>query len=377
MTRNGIGIQTAQLRPHRVVGQIHVYDGAGKGKSQAALGVVLRSIGLGIDSRSDTRVLLLRFLKGPGRAYDEDGAIKALQQGFPHLIDQVRTGRAEFFGADEITRFDRMEAQRGWDIAKGAIASGLYSVVVLDELNPVLDLGLLPVDEVVKVLKSKPEELEIIATGRAAPPQLLDIADLHSEMQPHYHPTAAAQGISGIEIYTGAGKGKSTSALGKALQAIGRGISQDNSHRVLIVQWLKGGSGYTEDAAIAALQQIYPNLVDHQRCGRDAIVWRGQQQELDYVEAERGWEIARVAIASGLYKTIILDELNPTVDLELLPIEPIVQALLRKPRDTEIVITGRCQNPPAYFDLADVHSEVFCHKHYANSGVELKQGVDF
>ena len=377
MTRNGIGIQTAQLRPHRVVGQIHVYDGAGKGKSQAALGVVLRSIGLGIDSRSDTRVLLLRFLKGPGRAYDEDGAIKALQQGFPHLIDQVRTGRAEFFGADEITRFDRMEAQRGWDIAKGAIASGLYSVVVLDELNPVLDLGLLPVDEVVKVLKSKPEELEIIATGRGAPLQLLDIADLHSEMQPHYHPTAAAQGISGIEIYTGAGKGKSTSALGKALQAIGRGISQDNSHRVLIVQWLKGGSGYTEDAAIAALQQIYPNLVDHQRCGRDAIVWRGQQQELDYVEAERGWEIARVAIASGLYKTIILDELNPTVDLELLPIEPIVQALLRKPRDTEIVITGRCQNPPAYFDLANVHSEVFCHKHYANSGVELKQGVDF
>ena len=377
MTRNGIGIRTAQLRPHRVVGQIHVYDGAGKGKSQAALGVVLRSIGLGIDSRSDTRVLLLRFLKGPGRAYDEDGAIKALQQGFPHLIDQVRTGRAEFFGADEITRFDRMEAQRGWDIAKGAIASGLYSVVVLDELNPVLDLGLLPVDEVVKVLKSKPEELEIIATGRGAPLQLLDIADLHSEMQPHYHPTAAAQGISGIEIYTGAGKGKSTSALGKALQAIGRGISQDNSHRVLIVQWLKGGSGYTEDAAIAALQQIYPNLVDHQRCGRDAIVWRGQQQELDYVEAERGWEIARVAIASGLYKTIILDELNPTVDLELLPIEPIVQALLRKPRDTEIVITGRCQNPPAYFDLANVHSEVFCHKHYANSGVELKQGVDF
>ncbi len=381
MTRTGIGIRTAQLRPYRVVGQIHVYDGAGKGKSQAALGVVLRSIGLGINAginiQSFSRVLLLRFLKGPERAYDEDGAIEALQQGFPHLIDQVRTGRAEFFGPDEITRFDRLEAKRGWDVAKGAISSGLYSVVVLDELNPVLDLGLLPVDEVVHTLTSKPQELEIIATGRAAPQQLLDIADLHSEMKPHHHPTAAEQGISGIEIYTGAGKGKSTSALGKALQAIGRGISQDKSHRVLIMQWLKGGTGYTEDAAIAALHQIYPNLVDHQRCGRDAIVWRGQQQELDYVEAERGWEIARAAIASGFYKTIILDELNPTVDLELLPVEPIVQALLRKPRDTEVIITGRCQNPPAYFDLASVHSEVFCHKHYANTGVELKRGVDF
>lgn len=377
MARNGIGIRTAQALSERLEGQIHVYDGAGKGKSQAALGVVLRSIGLGIKTFSQTRVLLLRFLKGPGRTYDEDAAIEALQQGFPHLIDQVRTGRGEYFGPDEITRFDRLEAQRGWDVAKGAIASDLYSVVVLDELNPVLDLGLLPVDEVIKTLKNKPPELEIIATGRGAPAALLDIADLHSEMKPHFHPTAAKNGIEGIEIYTGAGKGKSTSALGKALQAIGKGISQDKSHRVLIMQWLKGGSGYTEDAAIAALQQSYPNLVDHQRCGRDAIVWRGQQQELDYVEAERGWEIARAAIASGLYKTIMLDELNPTVDLELLPQEPIVQALLRKPRDTEVIITGRCKNTPAYFDLASIHSEVFCHKHYAEKGVDLKRGVDF
>lgn len=70
MSRNGIGIRTAQLRQERVVGQIHVYDGAGKGKSQAALGVVLRSIGLGIHSHSATRVLLLQFLKGSERAYD-------------------------------------------------------------------------------------------------------------------------------------------------------------------------------------------------------------------------------------------------------------------------------------------------------------------
>lgn len=377
MTRTGVGIRTAQTRSDRLIGQIHVYDGAGKGKSQAALGVVLRSIGLGIRTSWQTRVLLLRFLKGPGRTYDEDAAIEALQRGFPHLIDQVRTGRAEYFGADDITRFDRLEAQRGWDVAKGAIASGLYSVVVLDEINPVLDLGLLSVEDVIKPLKNKPEDLEIIATGRGAPQPLLDIADLHSEMKPHHHANAALHGMEGIEIYTGSGKGKSTSALGKALQAIGKGISQDKSHRVLIMQWLKGGSGYTEDAAIAALHQSYPNLVDHQRCGRDAIVWRGQQQELDYVEAERGWEIARAAIASGLYKTIILDELNPTVDLELLPQEPIIQALLRKPRDTEVIITGRCKHPPAYFDLASVHSEVYCHKHYAEKGVDLKRGVDF
>jgi len=399
-TGRGIGIRTAAGSDERAHGQLHVYDGDGKGKSQAALGVVLRTIGLGICERKRTRVLLLRFLKGPGRSYDEDAAIEALQQGFPHLIDQVRTGRGDYFTAEQATSFDRQEAQRGWDIAKGAIASDLYSVVVLDELNPVLDLGLLDAAEVVRTLAAKPAGMEVICTGRGAPRELVQLADLHSEMRAHRRQMPVGgepadsgepsgdmagndaigpqeQGLDGIEIYTGEGKGKSTSALGKALQAIGRGISQDKSHRVLILQWLKGGSGYTEDAAIAALRESYPHLVDHLRSGRDAIVWRGQQQPIDYVEAERAWEIARAAIASGLYKTVILDELNPTVDLELLPVEPIVQTLLRKPAETEVIITGRCKSRPAYFDLASVHSEMVCHKHYAERGVDLKRGVDY
>ena len=378
----GIGIVTASDSKERLKGQLHIYDGDGKGKSQAALGVVLRTIGLGICEKRQSRVLLLRFLKGPERPYDEDSAIEALQRGFPHLIDHVRTGRSEFFTADQVTKFDIGEAERGWNIAKGAIASSLYSVVVLDELNPVLDLGMLDIKEVVDSLQNRPDGLEIIITGRAAPASLVRISQLHSEMRSRLTGdlsklTGQKKFSGGIEIYTGEGKGKSTSALGKALQAIGKGISQDKSHRVLILQWLKGGNGYTEDAAIEALRKSYPHLVDHLRSGRDAIVWRGQQQPIDYVEAERAWEIAKAAILSGLYKTIILDELNPTVDLELLPVESIHQTLLKKPAETEVVITGRCKNQPSYFELADVYSEMVCHKHYANVGVDLKKGVDY
>ncbi len=378
----GIGIVTASDSQERSKGQLHIYDGEGKGKSQAALGVVLRTIGLGICEKKQSRVLLLRFLKGPERSYDEDSAIEALQRGFPHLIDHVRTGRSEFFNADQVTKSDITEAERGWNIAKGAIASSLYSVVVLDELNPVLDLGMLNIEEVVNFLKNRPEDLEIIITGRAAPSSLICISQLHSEMRSRLKGDLnkshrKMNNSAGIEVYTGEGKGKSTSALGKALQAIGKGISQDKSHRVLILQWLKGGNGYTEDAAIEALRESYPHLVDHLRSGRDAIVWRGQQQPIDYVEAERAWEIAKAAILSGLYKTIILDELNPTVDLELLPVESIYQTLIKKPADTEVVITGRCKNKPSYFELADVYSEMVCHKHYANVGVDLKRGVDY
>jgi len=378
----GIGIVTASDSQERSQGQLHIYDGEGKGKSQAALGVVLRTIGLGICEKKQSRVLLLRFLKGPERSYDEDAAIEALQRGFPHLIDHVRTGRSEFFTEDQVTKFDIGEAERGWNIAKGAIASSLYSVVVLDELNPVLDLGMLDIKEVVDSLQNRPDGLEIIITGRAAPPSLVRISQLHSEMRSRLKGDLSKligqkKCTGGIEIYTGEGKGKSTSALGKALQAIGKGISQDKSHRVLILQWLKGGTGYTEDAAIEALRESYPHLVDHLRSGRDAIVWRGQQKPIDYVEAERAWEIAKAAILSGLYKTIILDELNPTVDLELLPVESIYQTLLKKPAETEVIITGRCKNEPSYFELADIYSEMVCHKHYANVGVDLKRGVDY
>ena len=170
ISRNrGIGIVTANDSQERSKGQLHIYDGEGKGKSQAALGVVLRTIGLGICEKKQSRVLLLRFLKGPERSYDEDSAIDALQRGFPHLIDHVRTGRSEFFNVDQVTKSDITEAERGWNIAKGAIASSLYSVVVLDELNPVLDLGMLNIEEVVNTLHNRPEGMEIIITGRAAP----------------------------------------------------------------------------------------------------------------------------------------------------------------------------------------------------------------
>lgn len=81
----GIGIMTAQARPERAVGQIHVYDGLGKGKSQAALGVVLRSLGLGMTGQktTETRVLLVQFLKGYGREYAEDARSPPCAKGFP------------------------------------------------------------------------------------------------------------------------------------------------------------------------------------------------------------------------------------------------------------------------------------------------------
>lgn len=129
---------------------------------------------------------------------------------------------------------------------------------------------------------------------------------------------------SGIEIYIGEGKGKLISVLGKVLQVIGWGISQDKSYWVLILQWFKGGSGYIEDVVIVVLCESYFYLVDYFCFGCDVIVWWGQQELIDYVEVEWVWEIVWVVILSGFYKIVIFDELNFIVDLELLFVELIL-----------------------------------------------------
>ena len=113
-----------------------------------------------------------------------------------------------------MTKFDIGEAERGWNIAERAIASSLYSVVVLDELNPVLDLGMLDIKDVVDSLQNRPDGLEIIITGRAAPSSLVRISQLHSEMRPRLKGdlpqlTLQRSCSGGVEIYTGEGKGKS------------------------------------------------------------------------------------------------------------------------------------------------------------------------
>ena len=101
---------------------------------------------------------------------------------------------------------------------------------------------MIDIKEVVDSLQNRPDGLEIIITGRAAPSSLVRISQLHSEMKSRLKGdlsklTGKSISNGGIEIYTGEGKGKSTSALGKALQAIGKGISQDKSHRVLTVSY--------------------------------------------------------------------------------------------------------------------------------------------
>ncbi len=156
-------------------GYIHLYTGNGKGKTTAAIGLSVRAAGAG------KRVFIGQFVKG--MHYAELDALKRLPE-----IEGKQIG-LDCFIKNQPTQKDIDVAREGLNKVKGVIASNLHQVVVLDEVCIALYYKLFTIDEVLSVLKSKPETMEIVLTGRYAPNELVDFADLVTRMEEvkHYY----------------------------------------------------------------------------------------------------------------------------------------------------------------------------------------------
>jgi len=157
-------------------GLLIVHTGTGKGKSTAAFGMVMRCLGHGM------RVGIVQFIKG---AWDT-GERHVLAR-FPDLVACRAMGEGFTWDTQDRAR-DIAAARAAWDAAKAMIADPAYRLVLLDELNIVLRYDYLDVAEVVETLKSKPRDLHVVVTGRNAKPELIEIADLVTEMTLVKHP---------------------------------------------------------------------------------------------------------------------------------------------------------------------------------------------
>ncbi len=154
---------------------LQVYTGTGKGKTTAALGVALRGCG------HNLKTVMFSFLKDDPE-YGEAKAYKFLP-GF--ILHQV--GRDAFVDFHNPDPRDLAMCLQGWKMAQEVIKEGKTDIVILDELNIVLCTKMLPLEEVISFLKQYRHKLEIITTGRAAPPELLKIADLVTDMHEVKH----------------------------------------------------------------------------------------------------------------------------------------------------------------------------------------------
>lgn len=157
-------------------GLLMVFTGNGKGKTTSAIGMSMRAAGHGM------KVFFLQFIKGSWK-YGEMEAFKRFEETITFQV----IGRGFTWKSDDMEK-DRQTAQAAWEKAKEALFSGEYKMVVLDEFTYVLLYNMIDKNEVLKTLRAKPEDLHVVITGRNAAPEIIEMADLVTEMNPVKHP---------------------------------------------------------------------------------------------------------------------------------------------------------------------------------------------
>jgi len=169
-------------------GLVQVYTGNGKGKTSAAFGLALRAIGRGL------KVYVVQFIKG------------GFDYGELYMVDKLPNLKLKAFGIVELVtekpprKKDVELAQEALALAEQVVKSGEYNIVILDEINVALNLKLINLNEVLELIKEKPKHVELILTGRYAPTEIIEAADLVTEMKEIKHPfNKGYQARKGIE----------------------------------------------------------------------------------------------------------------------------------------------------------------------------------
>ncbi len=169
-------------------GLVMVLTGNGKGKTTAAMGQALRAVGHG------KKVLVIQFMKG--RKY---GEVLAAEKYLPG-ITMVQSGLDSFVMRDNPAAVDVELAKQGLEMAREAFASGAHDMVILDEINVAVDFNLVSLPDLLDLIRSKPPAMDLILTGRYAPPEVVEMADTVSEIQEiRHHYTKGTKERAGIE----------------------------------------------------------------------------------------------------------------------------------------------------------------------------------
>jgi cob(I)alamin adenosyltransferase len=160
----------------QMAGLVHVFTGDGKGKTSAALGIALRAAGHGL------RTHITFFMKGE-YPYGEQKTLALLPN-----ISMARFGNLEFVDPANVKPEEREQARLALENARIAVQSGHFDLVILDEVNVAAAWNLIDVKDVMRFIKEKPDNVELILTGRYADKDLIAMADLVTEMKEIKHP---------------------------------------------------------------------------------------------------------------------------------------------------------------------------------------------
>ena len=160
-------------------GLVIVYTGDGKGKTTASLGIAVRAIGHGL------KVCMIQFIKGEWH-YGELNGLKRLEPDFELIV--AGKGFVGIIDDDHTFEEHVRAAKNALDIVKQKISLDKFDIIILDEINYAINLGLLQIDDVIKVIQNRPKHLSLILTGNHACTEIISLADLVTEMKEIKHP---------------------------------------------------------------------------------------------------------------------------------------------------------------------------------------------
>ncbi|MGI0046222.1 MAG: cob(I)yrinic acid a,c-diamide adenosyltransferase [Nitrosotalea sp.] len=160
-------------------GLVIVYTGKGKGKTTAALGMALRAVGY------DYKVCMIQFIKGSWH-YGEMTSSKRLEPEFE--LTAVGKGFVGIMDDKSPIEDHKKIADEALVIAKEKISSGKYNIVILDEINYAVNLGLIQLDDVIKLIRERPRNVNLVLTGNHVKDEIIELADLVTEMKEIKHP---------------------------------------------------------------------------------------------------------------------------------------------------------------------------------------------
>jgi cob(I)alamin adenosyltransferase len=167
-----------------------------------------------------------------------------------------------------------------------------------------------------------------------------------------------------IQVYTGNGKGKTTAALGLTIRAAGAGL------KVYFVQFLKGRKS-SENIFL----EKFKDQITMRQFGKNTFL-KGEPTSDDVLRAKKGFQVAQIAISSGKYNLVVLDEVFFAINLKLIKLDDVIMLLKTKPCSVEIVMTGR-NCPLKIIEIADLTTEMKEIKHYFKSGIKARLGIEF
>ena len=341
-------------------GLLQVYTGDGEQINFAPMGLSLRAAGHNLRTHM-TCFLRQEWMDG---AHTASGLLK------PNLvIEHVKTESIPSDGrwSKEVIS----EMKQYFKGAREALIGGKFDIVILNEINRICSQGIISFDDVLELIREKPDNVELVLTGPGANDEIIERADLVTEMVCHAARERPYKDndhhiIAPNEVVTGNGKGKTTHCLGKAM------IMSCMGTRSTILQYIKSPRAYGEVNAIERLP-----LLEIKTMGEGFLETRSAVPSKKHLEtAKRAWEACLREVFSLKYGLIVMDEINIATYYGLVRPERVREMLFLKPEKLHLILSGRNAHSEV-MEGASVVIEMREIKHPFKKGIKARKGIEF